>query len=128
MATGKRILIVDDHAAVRKAVIRMLEAVPGIEICGEADNGWVGIEKAQALLPDAVVLDLSMPVMNGLECARILRSVMPSILILMYTSFSNSHLAREALAVGVNKLASKTSPPGALAADLLSLLGLSAQS
>jgi DNA-binding NarL/FixJ family response regulator len=98
MTAGKRILIVGDHAAVRNAVKKMIDGNPGIEVCGEAENERSAIEKAQALRPDAIVLDLSMPIMNGLEAARILRNLMPETPILMYTAFSNSHLAQEALA------------------------------
>ncbi|MFZ0939701.1 MAG: response regulator transcription factor [Candidatus Sulfotelmatobacter sp.] len=122
MADAKRILIVDDHAAVRRAVSRLIQDVPGFEACGEAKNGRMGIEKAKQLKPDIVVLDLSMPVMNGLEAARILRTIMPAMPILMYTAFTNTTLANEALAAGVSKVASKTSPPEALIKDLQALI------
>lgn len=82
----------------------------------------MGIEKAKQLKPDIVVLDLSMPVMNGLEAARILRTIMPAMPILMYTAFTNTTLANEALAAGVSKVASKTSPPEALIKDLQALI------
>ena len=119
----KRILIVDDHAAVRNAVKKMIDASPNMEVCGEAENGKSAIEKAQASEPDVIVLDLSMPIMNGLEAARVLRRLMPATPILMYTAFSNSHLAEEALAAGVSRVASKTSPPDALLRELQLLLG-----
>ena len=106
----------------------MLSAAPGIEVCGEAENGRLAIEKAKVLEPDAIVLDLSMPVMDGLEAARILRKLMPALPILMYTAFSNSHLATEAHAAGVSRVASKTSPPEALLQDLLALLASPAES
>ncbi len=118
----KRILIVDDHAAVRLALTRVIESVPEFEVCGEADNGRVGIEKALRLNPDLIVLDLSMPVMNGLEAARELRDLMPELPILMYTSFLSSSLSGEALAAGVSKVASKSSSPEALVEDLRKLL------
>jgi DNA-binding NarL/FixJ family response regulator len=118
----KRILIVDDHAAVRRAVTRLFETVPSLEICGEAENGCIAIEKARALKPDAIVIDLSMPVMNGLQATRILRVLLPAVAILMYTSFTNVRLAEEAFAAGVTKVTSKTSPPEALVQELQSLL------
>jgi DNA-binding NarL/FixJ family response regulator len=118
----KRILIVDDHAAVRRAVTHLFEMIPTFEICGEAENGRIAIEKARELRPDAIVIDLSMPVMNGLQATRILRSLMPAVPILMYTSFTNVNLAEEALAAGVTKVASKTSPPEVLVQELQSLL------
>ena len=117
----KRVLIVDDHAAIRKAVSQVLSSQSDFEVCGEAENGRVAIEKAEQLRPDLIVLDLSMPVMNGLEAARVLRAMMPAIPILMYTSFASSNLAAEALAAGVSKVSTKASPP-ALIQDLKTLM------
>lgn len=111
MEATKRVLIVDDHLAMRRAVTRVLQSQPNVEVCGEAENGRVAIDQAQKLKPDLIVLDLSMPVMNGLEAARILRGMMPTIPILMYTSFATSNLAEEALAAGVSRVATKSSPP-----------------
>lgn len=114
-------LIVDDHLEIRRAVTRVLESQPNIVVCGEAENGRVAISEAQRLQPDLIVLDLSMPVMNGLEAARILRAMLPTVPILMYTSFATSNLAEEALAAGVSRVSTKSSPP-ALIADLQILL------
>jgi CheY-like chemotaxis protein len=120
-AEPKRVLIVDDHAAIRRAVTRVLESQPNVAVCGEAENGRVAIDQAQRLKPDLIVLDFSMPVMNGLEAARILRQRMPKVPILMYTSFATSDLAEEALAAGVSRVATKSTPP-ALIEDLQMLL------
>ena len=67
MAIPKRVLIVDDHLAMRRAVTRVLESQPNVVVCGEAENGRRAIEEAERLKPDLIVLDLSMPIMNGLE-------------------------------------------------------------
>jgi DNA-binding NarL/FixJ family response regulator len=121
MAVQKRVLIVDDHLAMRRAVTRVLESQPNIVVCGEAENGQRAIAEAERLKPDLIVLDLSMPIMNGLEAARILRGMMPNIPILMYTSFASSNLAEEAMAAGVSRVSTKSSPP-ALIEDLQLLL------
>ncbi len=121
MGVAKRVLIVDDHLAMRRAVARVLESQPNVEVCGEAENGRVAIDQARRLKPDLIVLDLSMPVMNGLEAARVLRGMMPKIPILMYTSFATSNLAEEARAAGVSRVSTKSSPP-ALIDDLQILL------
>jgi len=121
MADPKRVLIVDDHLAMRRAVTRVLQSQSNVEVCGEAENGRVAIEQAQRLKPDLIVLDLSMPIMNGLEAARILRGMMPDVPILMYTSFATANLAEEALAAGVSRVSTKSSPP-ALIEDLQILL------
>ncbi len=121
MGVQKRVLIVDDHVAMRRAVTRVLESQQNIKVCGEAENGREAINQAERLKPDLIVLDLSMPVMNGLEAARVLRGMMPKIPILMYTSFATSNLTEEALAAGVSRVATKSSPP-ALINDLQILL------
>jgi DNA-binding NarL/FixJ family response regulator len=121
MGLLKRVLIVDDHLAMRRAVTRVLQSQPNIEVCGEAENGRIAIQEAERLKPDLIVLDLSMPIMNGLEAARILRAMMPDIPILMYTSFATSNLTEEALAAGVSRVSTKSSPP-ALIKDLQFLL------
>jgi PleD family two-component response regulator len=69
---GKRVLLVDDSLVLRKAMGNALKSA-GFEICGEAENGVKGIEQAQQLKPDLIVLDLSMPVMDGLQAGRVLR-------------------------------------------------------
>jgi DNA-binding NarL/FixJ family response regulator len=121
MGVSKRVLIVDDNLAMRRAVTRVLQSQPNVEICGEAENGKIAIEQAERLKPDLIVLDLSMPVMNGLEAARVLRANMPDTPILMYTSFATSNLADEAIAAGVSRVSTKSSPP-ALIEDLQYLL------
>ena len=66
-----RILIIDDSSLVRSHVRKYFESAPGWQICGEAGNGKEGIEKAQEVHPDCIILDLSMPVMNGIEAAKV---------------------------------------------------------
>lgn len=92
------ILIVDDNGTVRRSLRRLLGGVPGFAICGEAENGKLGIEAAQRLSPDLILMDLSMPVMNGLEATRMLKALMPSVPILMFTSFAE--VSKEALGRG----------------------------
>lgn len=117
-----RILIVDDHPAVRHTLRNLFEAVPEFLVCGEAENGQQGIEKARQLEPDAIILDISMPVLNGLEAANILRSTLPGIHILMFTSFVHPQLSETALAAGANRVISKSSSPAALIRALKELL------
>ena len=81
----KHILIVDDNAAVRTGMREVLERQEGWEVCAEAANGREGIETVERLKPDLIVLDLSMPVMNGLEAARELQRRFPSVPVLMYS-------------------------------------------
>ena len=122
VAKPKRILIVDDHAALRMALRHVIDSVLEFEVCGEAEDGREGIERAGELQPDLIVLDLSMPVMNGFEAARELKALLPSVPLLLYTSFVSSNVEDAALAAGVSKVASKSSPPEALVEDLRTLL------
>ena len=71
------ILIVDDHEIVRRGLRSLLASRPDWQICGEAIDGVQGVEKAKALRPALVLMDISMPRMNGLEATRIIRKELP---------------------------------------------------
>jgi DNA-binding NarL/FixJ family response regulator len=103
----KNILIVDDNPVIRKTLRQVLEAETDWR-CGEAVNGKDAIEKAQQLHPNLVVLDLSMPVMNGLQASRELKRLYPYLPLVMFTSFETAHLKREAVEAGVSSILSKS--------------------
>jgi DNA-binding NarL/FixJ family response regulator len=103
----KCILIVDDSALIRRMIRETLEQHGGWEVSGEAADGREAIEKAQRLKPDLIVLDLSMPVMNGLEAARELQRLLPSLPLVMFTNFTSPQLSKEALSAGVSAVVSK---------------------
>ena len=119
----KRILIVDDSPVIRKTLHQTLERQDDWEICGEAANGRDGIEKALRLKPDVIVLDLAMPVMNGLDAARELTRRLPSLPLLMFTNFETARLKQEAISAGVSALVSKTESVEVLISGLRALLG-----
>jgi len=101
------ILIVDDHAAIRRALRSAFERQPGFTVCGEAEDGFDAIGKAKKLSPDLIVLDLRMPVMDGLEAARELKRLFPRIPLMMLTCYHSSAAEREAKASGVSAVFSK---------------------
>ena len=103
----KTILIADDSQSVRSIIREFLKDLPGIEICGEAVNGLDAVEKAKKLRPSLVLLDLSMPRMNGAEVASILKKTMPKILIVLFTMQSNKIGRTLASAIGVDAVLSK---------------------
>ena len=66
----KSVLVVDDNAFIRQVLCRVFTSEAGFDVCGEAENGQDAIEKAQTMHPDMIVMDLSMPVMNGVDAPR----------------------------------------------------------
>jgi DNA-binding NarL/FixJ family response regulator len=104
------ILIADDSAALRRAMRTWLEQNRDWKVCGEAVNGKEAIEKAKLLRPDLIILDLSMPVMNGFDAARELKRIVPAIPLLMFTNYETPRLEKDATAVGCAALVSKSEP------------------
>jgi two-component system response regulator NreC len=103
------ILIVDDSAVIRRALRRLLASKPDWTICGEASNGEDGIQKAQELKPDAIILDMSMPQLGGMEAAGILKRLMPTVSLIMFTNFAKDQfLKREVLWAGIRQVVPKT--------------------
>src|SRR6266404_1413702 len=109
-ATGSflaSVLIVDDHPAIRRALRAAFEGQPGFTVCGEAEDGFDAISKAKRLAPDLIVLDLRMPVMDGLEAARELKRLFPHVPLMMLTCYHSSAAEKQALASGVTAVFSK---------------------
>ncbi len=95
-----RILLADDHALLRRGLRLLLAANNGWQVCGEADNGRDAIARARELKPDIVVLDISMPQLNGLEAARQIHKELPDAEILFLTIHDSIEMAHEALRAG----------------------------
>ena len=94
------VLVADDHEIVRRGVRVLLEARPGWRICGEAVEGREAVDKAARLRPDIVILDIGMPVLNGLEAARQIRKNSPQCEVLILTMHESEQVVREVLAAG----------------------------
>jgi len=103
-----RILIADDSPVVRKSIRRLLETNPAWEVCGEAANGQEAIDQAMVLIPDIIVLDLVMPIMDGLQAARRMAVIAPKIPTVMLTMYASDQLRTEASEVGVQSVVSKS--------------------
>lgn len=95
-----RILIADDHDIIRRGLRQLLMAKPGWEICGEAKTGREALTLAEQLKPDIIVMDISMPELNGLEAARQLQKNSPQIGILILTMYFTDQLVREVIDCG----------------------------
>lgn len=118
----KSILVVDDNAVIRRSLRHILESIGGWRVIGEAVDGRDAIEKARELKPDLIVLDLAMPVMNGLEAARELNHIMPEVPLLMYSAFADKFMEKQAFAVGVKAVISKASDMETLVSQARTLL------
>ena len=111
MLRGRRVLVVDDNAAVRTLVRQLFVLEPDFEIAGEAENGREAVEKAANLKPELVILDLVMPVMNGLDAAPELRKILPEIKIILFTVEQGSEVDRLASQAGINAIILKDNAP-----------------
>ena len=116
-----RILIVDDHAVVRRGVRSLLESYQGFEITGEAATGREAVEMARRLQPDVVVMDLSLPELNGLDATRQILKDSPRSEILVLTMHHSEELARDVLQAGARGYVLKSDADQSLIAAVKSL-------
>ena len=118
------VMIVDDHALIRRMLRAMLEAES--LVVSDAADGAEGVRKARAEKPDLIILDLSMPIMNGLEATRELKALMPQVPLLMFTNNAGGIVENEALSAGIAAVISKSDSDGLeqLLAHAKTLLGL----
>ncbi len=116
-----RVLVADDHEVIRQGLRALLEEENDYEVCGEAANGWEAVEKARRLRPDVVVLDVSMPGLNGLEAARQIRGARLETEIMVLTGYDSEQLAQKLLAAGVHGYLLKSDLPSDLLAGINSL-------
>jgi two-component system chemotaxis response regulator CheY len=106
---GKVVLVVDDTPFVREAIGRAFLS-DGFKTCVEAENGQEGIEAAKRCQPDLIILDLSMPIMNGLEAAPVLRKLFPKIPIFLFSLYAEGVSEEDAARAGVDLVLSKHDP------------------
>ena len=103
-----RVLIVDDHAFIRRGVQTILHPFPEWELCGEADNGSDAIRMAEELKPEVIIMDLSMPGLNGIEATRAIRKTQPGVKIVLLTLHESAELVRSAFRAGARGYLLKT--------------------
>ncbi|WP_293912025.1 response regulator transcription factor [Deinococcus sp.] len=83
------LLLVDDHPVVRKGTRELLEGQTDLRVVGEADSGLMAVEQARELQPDVILMDVSMPGMNGIEATRLIKAERPSVGVLVLTSYDD---------------------------------------
>jgi DNA-binding NarL/FixJ family response regulator len=118
-----RVLIVDDHAVIRRGVQGILSTYPEWDLCGEADNGQDAIRLACELAPEVVIMDVSMPGMNGLEATRIIHDVLPETKVLLLTLHSSSEFVRSAFRAGARGYVLKSDAENELVRALNVVIG-----
>lgn len=104
----KTVLIADDNAFVRTALYELFEREPDFTVCGLAENGREAIEEARRLCPDLIILDFAMPLMNGLEAARVLKQIMPTAILILYSAACDEFPEQLAVSAGISGLISKS--------------------
>lgn len=113
-----RVLIADDNPLVRRGIVRLLSGDEDLQVCGEASDSNETLQKAGELKPDLILLDVSMPGMNGLDTARLLREKVPAVKILIISQHDSQQLLPRSLEAGANGCVDKAQ----LATDLLPTL------
>ena len=118
-----RVLIVDDHAFIRRGVQTILHAFPEWEFCGEAENGKEAIRLADELKPEVIIMDVSMPGLNGIEATRAIRKAQPGVKIVLLTLHESAELLRSAFRAGARGYLLKTDAEQELVKALTVVIG-----
>jgi two-component system response regulator NreC len=118
-----RVLLVDDHAVVRAGLRMLLAADPEIQIAGEAESGADGVRQALELLPDVVLMDISMPDMNGIEATRRIKADAPDVVVLALTMHEDDQYFFEMLGAGASGYVPKRAAPNDLVAAIQAVKG-----
>jgi DNA-binding NarL/FixJ family response regulator len=120
--TGRvRVLIADDHTILREGLVGILKGDASIDVVGEAIDGAAAVDKAVKLKPDVLVLDVSMPRLNGLEAARRIKETAPSVRILVLTMYDDEEYVLKMVRAGVSGYLLKESAASELLAGIRAL-------
>ena len=109
-----RVLVVDDHRLVRQGLVELFEDASGIAVVGEAGDGLAALEQARQLEPDVVLMDVSMPRLDGVEATRQLREQMPKIRIIGLSMHDDASVAEAMRQAGAERFLTKNGPSAAL--------------
>jgi DNA-binding NarL/FixJ family response regulator len=110
----KTVLIADDNTFIRQALSELFEREGDFEVCGEVEDGRQAVTAAVCLHPDLVILDISMPIMNGLDAARTLKALMPSLPVILYSVSVDRAVELQARSIGVSDVVAKGAPASVL--------------
>lgn len=113
-----RVVLVEDQAVFRKTIRRILEREPGLTVVAEAENGIAGIEAVEKHRPDVVLMDVSMPVMNGIEATKVIRSRFPGTLVIILSMHSDETITASSCEAGACYHLCKTCSPKEIVAAI----------
>ena len=119
VSASVRVMIVDDHRIVRTALAGLLEGTDGIDVVGEAADGCEAVELVAKLQPDAVVMDVTMPRMDGIEATRRVRDLLPGVRVIGLSMHDRDDMAEAMCEAGASAYVSKGGPPEELIRVLL---------
>ncbi|MBW2411252.1 MAG: response regulator transcription factor [Deltaproteobacteria bacterium] len=97
-----KIFLADDHTIVRQGLAKLLEAEPNFKVIGEAEDGREAINRVQQLLPDVVIMDIAMPMLNGIEATRQIKKMLPQIKIIILSMHSHDRYISELISLGAS--------------------------
>lgn len=117
-----KILIADDHHVVRRGLVFFLKTQKDIEVIGEAKNGQEAVEMTKSLIPDLVLMDLDMPIMDGIEATKQIKAVLPAMKIMILTSFSDQDHVIPAIEAGASGYQLKDIEPDELVRTIKRIL------
>lgn len=109
-----RVFLAEDHTIVRKGIRSLLDGQPDVEVIGEAANGREAVEQAEKLQPDIVLMDITMPELNGLEATRRIKKDFPHIKVLVLTMYTNEEYIHQLLQAGASGYLDKHTAPNEL--------------
>jgi DNA-binding NarL/FixJ family response regulator len=110
-----RLLLADDQSIIREGIRSLLEAKPDLTVVGEAENGQIAVDLALSLKPDVVLMDVRMPIMDGVAATRILHQSAPDIKVLVLTTFDDDEYVNQAIRCGAKGYLLKDTPSAELA-------------
>jgi len=118
-----RVLVVDDHDGVRKSLCNLISAHSTLVVCGEASDGKDAIEKALLLRPDIVLMDITMPIMGGLEATRELKKVLLETRIIIVSQYESPEVIRQAMRAGASGYVTKSRVADSLMTEIEKISG-----
>jgi CheY-like chemotaxis protein len=121
---AKTVLVADDNEKIRKAACALILGLQSVANCVEAENGLDALEKAKEMKPDLVILDFQMPVMDGIEAARRIHEVLPTMPIVLFSLFSEMMKGLDSRELGISAVVPKDKASSTLVPTIEVLLGL----